>query len=65
MYDKCSVETVILLLFFIQTTNSVAKNRNAGKKEFHGTDLLTNNHRISGFLKRAKPQEAQTKIQWY
>jgi hypothetical protein len=43
----------------------VAENMNAGKKKFHGTDLLTNNCRISGFLKIAKPQEVWMKTQRY
>jgi hypothetical protein len=43
----------------------VAENKDEGKKKFHGTDLLTNNCRISGFLKTAKPQEVQTKTQEY
>jgi hypothetical protein len=43
----------------------VAENKTAGKKKFHGNDLLTNNYRISGFLKIAKPQEVRMKTQWY
>jgi len=39
----------------------VAENKNAGKKKFHGTDLLTNNCKITGFLKTAKAQEVLTK----
>jgi hypothetical protein len=43
----------------------VAENKNAGKKKFHGPDLLTNNCRFTGFLKTAKPLEVRMKTQWY
>jgi hypothetical protein len=43
----------------------VAENKNAGKKKFHGTDLLTKNCRITGFLKTAKAQEVRMKTLRY
>ena len=62
MYDKSCISTIILLLFFIQTTNSVVQNKNKGKKKFQGNVLLISNCRISDKSKTSEGTDKNSAI---